>query len=158
MYESRYGDGIAYVGRATGNPTLWTRQWEHYTHLIGGQYTIPGQARRNDRKWGMGYNSKIAAEFQETVDTVFDEERFVELVRDAMQFARQVSIYLCKLPYEYVHAVERQLLYELQPFDTVRGTKTPPPQLLPLVHMTPAWLTDAVRLKIRATVKFAEPH
>jgi len=127
-------DRILYVGRATGAPDLWNRQWSHYVSYIAGHYQLPEIARPGRGSWEMNPCNRAVLE------TVFDEASYVQLVRDGFAYASRISVYLCPLSVDVVRRVERQLLYELQPSGTKPGTRTPPEECLKLVHHRVGWL------------------
>ena len=89
------------------------------------------------------------------IETVFDEEKFVELVRAGFRFSSEIRIYLCPLDSNDLAQIERQLIFELQPLDTTRGTKYAPQPFLDLVHHNAKWASAVVRQQIRSTVRFA---
>jgi hypothetical protein len=144
--NSRLARGVCYVGRATGAPDLWTRHWQHYTALIAGHYLVPAAARSDARDWGMDYKSSSVAEI------LFDEEQYVQLVRDCFAYAKQFSVFLCPLHPSLVKAIERQLLFDLQPFDTKWGTRSPPEVPVELKHETPNWMSEHIPEEVRSRV------
>lgn len=137
---------LSYVGRATGAPDLWTRQWQHYTFLIAGHYEIPDRARPGKGRWGMSYD-------EVTAKTLFDVESYIQLVRECHAHAEHQRVYLCPLDTTLVRAVERQLIYELQRGSASRGAATPPPRFLPLLHRNATWFSICARDGIRDSVR-----
>ena len=144
----RQPEKICNVGRATGSPTLWSRQWAHYCALISGHYLLPEGAGPCGAKWAMDYRSAAVAK------VVFDEVKYVELVHLCFSYAQQIRIHLCPVERDFVKAVERQLLFELQPLDTTWGTKTRPRDALDLSHESAAWLTTSTQAQIDKSVRF----
>ena len=121
------GGQAAYVGKASGEPSLWIRQYQHYVNTIGGLCVIPDGA--GGYQWMPGYKSSIAQQ------TVVDEDKFVALVRRAFDYAKTVRVHLCALKSaDDAKSVERELLYVLRPADTDWGKVSPPAERLALVH------------------------
>ena len=150
IVENESRDVLTYVGKASGSPTLWYRQADHYFHIISGYYKIPAQYRVCKQPWGLDYNKP------ESFDVLFDLERYQQLVREAFASASQMRIFLCPCDLD-VKVVERNLLYDLCPTDTTMGTKTEPPQPMAFVHQDAKWATKSVREQIRDYVQFAPP-
>lgn len=140
---------ICYVGRATGAPDLWIRHWAHYISLIAGHYQLPGVAGPDGTPWEMApANPAVIA-------TVFEEDKYLALVRAGFAYAKHLRLFLCPLNAELVRMVERQLLYELQPVGTTWGRKTAPITLLSLIHESASWLTPSTKTQIATSVEFA---
>jgi hypothetical protein len=135
-----HGDVLNYVGKAGGRPTLYARQVQHYVHLIGGLYTIPGEFRHSGEDWIPDWRkSDVSA-------ILLNPERFHELVGEAFGCARSYSIHLARLDgSEEAKAVERQLLFDLQPTGTSRGTGSPPDAPVEIVHADATWATEQIR-------------
>ena len=117
----------AYVGKASGAPDLWLRQYTHYVNYIGGLYLIPNLGEEsNGYVWEPG---------PDKVKTVFNRDQFHKTVDLAFDYVPKVEIHLC--PLENANAaklIERELLWALDPLDTTRGTKTPPKDTHEFVH------------------------
>ncbi len=140
---------LCYVGKASGNPTLWIRQWQHYTAMIGAQYQLPGIEEAKALPWGMTYTDP------NVVETVFNYDRYIALVKRAFDFAARIRIWLCPLDDpEATKTIERQLIYQFQPDPTMRGTKYPPATLQRIVHRHAGWLNDAIKAQFLGDVHF----
>lgn len=115
----------AYVGKATGKPDLWLRQYQHYVNCIGGLSLVPAAVGRGEPyAWTPGYkNDGIPS-------AILDREVVRQTVDAAFDYASKVVIYLCPLETaEAAKIAERELLWALQPLDTDSGTKSPPPSV-----------------------------
>lgn len=139
---------ISYVGKASGQPSLWARQTEHYLRMIGGGYKIPAERRSTNTDWEIDFSNP------EVLDVLFDLTNYQDLVKDAFQHAAAVNIFLCKLEKTPVNDAERNLLYDLQPVDTSWGTKSEPSRPLSIVHKNAEWATEPIRKQIREHVVF----
>lgn len=124
------GERAAYVGKASGAPSLWRRQYDHYVHYIGGLYVIPESTQHeNSYTWTPGPDN------EKTRSTVFCREAFHEIVDLAFDYVQTVTIHLCKLPTAgEAKIVERRLLWDLEPIDTTAGTKTRPKDVRECFH------------------------
>src|SRR4029077_17662876 len=49
--QVRQPERISYVGKASGEPDLWTRQWQHYIAYIAGHYQLPAGAGPDGTAW-----------------------------------------------------------------------------------------------------------
>lgn len=148
--DPRAAKQLCYVGRAMGKTTLWIRQWEHYTALIGAQYQLPAIPEANELAWGMKYSDP------NVVATVFDYQRYIALVRRGFDYAERIRIWLCRLKDpEVAKTIERQLIWQFQPDDTMRGTKYPPVTLRSIIHVKAGWLNASIRAQIKDGVEFA---
>lgn len=121
---------VAYVGKTEGSPSLWMRQFQHYVNTIGGLYLIPSVSKDGDYVWRPG------PDVQETIEAVLDPDKYRRVAELAFEYVQHVRIHLCPLPdTESAKRVERELIYWLQPLDTVRGTKSAPDSTISLVHL-----------------------
>jgi hypothetical protein len=143
------GETIYYVGKATGAPSLFKRQLEHYQHYICGAFDIPAEVRRSGTYWRLNLNEFGVAE------TITDREKLLELVEDGFEYASSFKIFLAEAPRERVGVIEKNLLYDLQPVGNTRGMKKQPTEEINIVHENARWATDEVREKIKASVHFA---
>lgn len=138
---------LSYVGRATGSPTLLDRMRTHYLLQIGVSYRIrtpfiPQKyvvARSPDR-WVIDWAN------QACLSALADEEQVVDLVRGGFRFADTAMVFAAKVDKAKVKAVERQLLWDLQPEDTIWGKGSrPTPRVVEIHHRNAGWATEAVR-------------
>lgn len=120
----------AYVGKASGAPDLWLRQYTHYVHYIGGLYLIPSvEVEAGAYAWEPGPGKT------KTVEAVFNRALFHQIVDLAFDYVPRVAIHLCPVETAAVaKLVERELLWALSPLDTTRGTKSPPEVAYKFVH------------------------
>lgn len=140
---------LCYVGRAMGNPDLWTRQWQHYTFLLGCQYHLPACAETNAGEWGMDYVHPL------TVETVFDFTKYCAVVKRAFDYAARVKIWLCPLKSALAaKSAERQLIYHFQPDEKMRGVKNPPSSLCQIEHWSARWATDDIQRQFKKEMEF----
>lgn len=117
-----------YIGKATGSPSLWLRQFHHYISLIGGLYTVPMQFTNNGADWVCDYNN------DEVLGILFNEQKFKEVISYGFRYAAAIQIYLAKLSASKVNVVERNLLYYLKPSTTNWGTQSEPKERVRLIH------------------------
>lgn len=117
-----------YIGKATGSPSLWLRQFHHYISLIGGLYTVPMQFTNNGADWVCDYNN------DEVLGILFNEQKFKEVISYGFRYAAAIQIYLGKLPASKASVVERNLLYYLKPSTTNWGTQSEPKERVRLIH------------------------
>lgn len=152
--EGHPQDVISYVGKASGAPTLWQRQAEHYLLLVAGYYRLPKAWSPPEWK---SKNCSWAANFSdpEVLDVLFDQTRYLNLVKHAFEYASQVSVHLCPCDAALVMNIERNLLYDLCPKDTTRGTKSEPSCRMQIEHTNANWATPAIRQQIRDHVKIS---
>ena len=125
------GDGreiCAYVGKASGSPTLFQRHVQHYMGYIGGTYSIPGEYRRSGKPWALDVRDEAV------VSTLLNKEQFVLLIEEAFEYTQKLKIFLACTPPESVSVIERNLLYQLRPTRTTWGTLTAPGQPLEISH------------------------
>jgi hypothetical protein len=143
------GEYLAYVGCATAKTTVWKRIIDHYINLVSGRYIIPKEFRESNDQWSIDWDDA------EVRSVLSDSEKFVEIVRQGFRVAGASTISAAPLPASLVdaHAVERQLLWDLQPFETTSGTRTAPINSLQFLHRGPSWCTDPVRQKIRIRIQ-----
>jgi len=140
---------LSYVGRATGRPTLWKRQMQHYASMVGGLYTIPKEFRADGTTWVPDWTK------QETACTLLDRAKFAAVIDDAFRYAGACQVYLWAVPPGTdVRIVERNLLYDFQPTGTDWGKGFSPGTRLMLCHRAPIWLTPEVRAQVRSGVLF----
>lgn len=142
LWLEDYGDDsrISYVGRATGKPTLARRQMQHYAYTVSGLYSIPREFRRNRTEWIPDWTKPDVA------GVLLDKEKYLELIDDAFRYSSIIDVYLFRaLNGENVHALERILLYSLQPTGTKWGTLTKPNPELKLIHRAPEALAAVMR-------------
>lgn len=132
---------ISYVGKSQN---LWIRQWEHYRLQIGGLYTIPKGFREGDKEWWPSWKDKGEPTREEYMDNIFNLEQIQEIVKDGYALSQTYRVYLCSIIKEeektIINNIERNLLYDLQPEDTIWGTGSPPKEKLDLVHENAEWL------------------
>lgn len=117
---------VWYVGKTSGQPSLYKRQFHHYLSLIGGQYVIP-QRQSNGEKWECTY---------EELDILLDKNRYMELVADSFEFVSCLYIYVAPLNNENkvpLRVVETNLLFDLNPKGTWKP-KTEPEPCVKFVH------------------------
>lgn len=143
------GETIYYVGKATGAPSLFKRQLEHYQHYICGAYDIPAQVRSSRTYWRLDFKAPGVAE------AITDREKLFQLVEDGFRYASSFKIFLAEAPRERVGVIEANLLYSLEPVGNTRGKYTKPAEEIEIIHENAAWATDAVRNKIKRPVRFA---
>lgn len=126
---------ISYVGKATKSTTLWRRHLQHYSALIGGIYNIP----KEFCSWGSAWVPD--KQKRETVEMVLDRERFKEVVDAGFNRAAATEIYFCRLSENEpgLVKIERQLLYELKPTGTKRGTISPTKNSFSIIHENTPW-------------------
>jgi len=141
---------LYYVGRASGKPNLWQRQWQHYKNYIGGIYDIPGEFRKSGEYWSNDVNDKAR-------NVILDKRKFLELVSEAFDFTKYLKIFLCPLKEEdpqHIKIVERNLLYDLQPTGTTGGKESEPSNRLKISHRNATWATEEIRRKLKERVVF----
>ncbi|MFA6224069.1 MAG: hypothetical protein WC647_17345 [Desulfomonilaceae bacterium] len=128
LWEMASAEAPQYIGKATGRPGLWLRQFHHYISLIGGHYTVPPQFTNNGKEWICDY------EKNEVLEILFNEQKFKEVISYGFRYAAAIKIFLAKLSQEKVNIVERNLLHDLKPSTTFWGTQTVPKELVKIVH------------------------
>jgi hypothetical protein len=120
---------IAYVGKASGSPDLYQRQFQHYVSQIGGHYVIPTAYRsKKEKDWSCDRNNP------EVLDIIFDKEKFIEIVSDGFSYINHLEIFLAPVSSNLVNIVERNLLFDLKPIRTKWGTKTEPSERIKIEH------------------------
>lgn len=129
-YEiNEHNKKLAYVGKASGKPTLYERNFQHYINQIGGQYFIPEFFRKNsDKSWVLDVNDPTCR------SSVLNMNIYHSIVIDSFNYICNISIYLCILHSNDVNLVERNLLYKLQPLRTKWGTKTEPSEKIKITN------------------------
>ena len=128
----------SYVGKASGSPSLWTRQFQHFKFFRGGLYTIP------EEHFDRGEWRAIPEEH--IFKALFDPFRFHDIVNQSFEYMEKLKIYLAPVGEEVSNTelkmIERNLTYTLQPIDKYTpGKKTPPneEQILQIVHTGADW-------------------
>lgn len=111
---------LSYVGKASGKPTMYARQLEHYARTVAGLYMIPHEFCENGTKWAVDWENP------ESVCVLLDEERFIKMVRNGFRLAAATNVYLAPYRGSDLAIIERNLLYTLQPTGTDKGTRSPP--------------------------------
>jgi hypothetical protein len=119
---------VHYVGKATGSPSLWLRQCDHYIYQIGGRYLIPAEFTSNSKEWRCDFKDP------EVIETLFDEIAFKKVVSDGFNYSKLIRIYFAKIDPGKVGVVERNLLYDLRPPYTKPGTKSEPKDRVKILH------------------------
>ena len=148
---------LSYVGKATGSPTILARMRTHYLLYIGVGYSIPlpfvpqeyvvNSARK---RWEVDWSSAVC------VNALADEERVVELARCGFRFVDAITVHVADVERLHVKAVERQLLWDLQPRGTTGGTMTAPaPRQVDIWHKNVAWATEAMRQEFKSPLRVA---
>ncbi len=122
---------ICYVGRSKSS--LVARQREHYLHQLSMEYSLPASARESRQKWECYW------QLPAVLATVLDKQKVVEHIKEAFEYVHGVEVYLAVLDAADVERVERQLLWELQPSGTRRGTGTAPSEHTPITHSGSDW-------------------
>ncbi len=121
-------EGIAYIGKAGGSPTLFKRHLQHYMGYLGGTYSIPKEFRRSSKEWVLNLKK------DEVVSTIFDLSKFKGLVEEGFEYTKHLSIYMAKAPKEKTADIERNLLYSINPTRTQWGTKSKPDVAISINH------------------------
>lgn len=138
---------ISYIGKATGRPTIVQRQLQHFVSTVGGQNQIPEWARSCGTRWECALTSP------QVIDILFDKTRMLELVGEAYDYILSFQIHIALPPANAdLHTLERNVIWELRPFDNTAGTKTPPSVRLPLRHHNAHWWTPVVMEQARPDV------
>lgn len=128
---------LSYIGKATRSTTLWGRHLQHYASLVGGLYNIPGEFTDSKEDWIPDWSKETVA------TTMLDMNRFMKVVEAGFARAEVTEIYLCPLPESVnLEHVERQLLYDLKPTGTKKGTISPPKLIVKLEHSNTPWKTS----------------
>lgn len=125
---NQVGKRLSYVGKASGKPTLYARQLQHYAYTVGGLYMIPREYRDERTKWAVDWKRP------ECVSVMLDEEQFIRVVRDGFRLAAATAVYLAPYRDGDLGVLEANLLYALQPTGTDRGTRYPPKTRLEVLH------------------------
>lgn len=114
---------VDYIGKSKSS--VLRRQIEHFTNWIGGRYTIPFYCRECKKT--------IIPDLKngEYADLVLDKTKFINHVSECFDSAANIDVYFAVIVEQNgeklknaVNAMERKLLYDLQPFTTDRGTYT----------------------------------
>ncbi len=148
LYDERYRSGVylwthlidrkeevAYVGKATGNPTLWRRQVEHYVQQVGGRYALPKGLFDMDDK---GFEPKIFTD-QRVRDIYLDESKHRQLLEASRRYVATVGVHFAPADTELLSQIERVLLYHLVPTMTTWGTKSEPATKLIIENINAPW-------------------
>lgn len=117
-----------YIGRALGSPDLVTRQQQHYLDMISGRSMIPAEYRSSNRLWTPGEDGVFA-------DVVLDNEAYKNLVDDAFNYLNSINVRLCRLPdkdRETIAQIEKNLIYQHQPWCNTQGKYTKPDTVIEL--------------------------
>lgn len=135
---------LAYVGRATLATRVLKRFRDHYLNQISGHYWIP-EAFRSGDEWSVDWNSPPK------VDVLADQSQFIKLVEQGFDVARASRMTASLLDPQLidVRAIERQLLWDLQPSDTSWGCRSMPSSPIRLNLGNAPWATDAVKRNIQ---------
>ncbi len=142
--DRRDPEQICYVGKATGSPNLWLRQFDHYVSIIGGRSLIPDSHQGRDPIW------EIDRDSDQALETMLDKERYCSVVRKGFAYSRQLAVCLCSLPDASsvdLRVLENNLLYDLRPRDTRYPARQPNPRLT-LVHANAVWATPSVLAQV----------
>ena len=148
LWVERKHNRLCYVGRSLSN--ILKRQKDHNTKLVGGLYTIPKEYRRSEtRDWIPNQN--------ENADILFDQDKFVDLITDAFSYRDDIDIYLCPVTEskEMLKALERNLLFDLQPYGTKPGRFSPPNPKIEIVHKNAGW-KETVDKAYRCNITLSE--
>lgn len=138
------GKRLSYVGKASGKPTLYARQLQHYAFTVGGLYMIPGELRKDRTKWAVDWAKP------ECVAVMLDEEQFIGVVRDGFRLAAASAVYLAPYRGDDLGVIESNLLYALQPTGTDRGTKYPPKTRVEIRHTkATSWICPDTRRQFK---------
>lgn len=125
---------IAYIGKASGKPSLTARQKEHVARQLGLQYSIPSEFRKTKLAWipstGIDYK-----------ETLLDSHKFLATHEESRNYLSALTSYTCPLKVDQaqIRKVERTLLWQLQPRGTRVGTRSPPADQLSIVHAGSPW-------------------
>jgi hypothetical protein len=131
---------LNYVGKASGSPTLYHRQLQHYQYFIGGLYTIPNEFRKCGKDWVPDWNK------EEVYSVLLDKSKFLDVVNEAFDCINAYSVHMAKLATAgEAKAIERQLLFDLKPTGTKWGCSTPPAVPIKIVHSNATWATEQIR-------------
>jgi len=119
---------IAYIGKAGGSPSLFSRHVQHYMGYVGGSYSIPAEFRSEGSEWSLNVQNPAV------LDTIFDLERLKRVIEEGFAYVRKLSIYLAKVAASDTRTVERTLLFTLKPVRTKWGTLSRPSETLNIIH------------------------
>lgn len=118
---------VAYVGKASGHPDLWRRNYTHFLNLIGGLSLIPTLDSDSYAYDWLPNPKEENPNKEEYFSTLLDQGRFTEIIGKAYRYSEMIMLHFCPLKsQEDAKLVERELLFALEPLDTDRGTKSPP--------------------------------
>ncbi|MFH1862521.1 MAG: hypothetical protein ABH878_06865, partial [bacterium] len=111
-----------------------------------------GEFRKLGEYWSYGFKESVKK--IEVIKTIRNEEKFIELVKDAFEFTKHIEIYLCPIEGNdmNVRLIERNLLFDLKPEGTIPGTKSEPSERCLIVHKNAKWASEQVRGQIRKEV------
>jgi len=127
----KWHDGSMVLGYVGESLSILKRQKEHYIHMISGQYMIPGEFRTTNADWSSN------AEVPETNRVLTDRDAYLVLVKDAFAYAKSCWTYFFPVAKEVRKDLELNLLRQLQPRMTRRGTKSEPANKIELGHLVP---------------------
>lgn len=119
---------IAYIGKAGGSPSLFSRHVQHYMGYVGGSYSIPAEFRAKVSEWSLDIQNAAV------LDTILDVERLKRVIEDGFAYVRKLSIYLAQVAASDTRTVERTLLFTLKPIRTKWGTLSRPSETLNIIH------------------------
>ena len=133
LWEEPTSDGfsVIYVGKAND---LWYRQLEHYWTQLGGAYLLPGKYRDCGKDWTLEFSSP------EALEILLNLESFQKLVSENFAYIHNLNIYLA--PCESNALVERNLIFQLQPYGNKRGKKTRPLHEVSFLHRNARWIEN----------------
>jgi hypothetical protein len=142
----QHHDGLEelnYVGKASGSPTLYKRQLEHFRDCIGGRHHLPKPFRPIGTAWIPDPTT------QACYSVLLDPTRFHGLIDDAYVMIDTFKVYLARTavfpdPKKSAKLIERQLLFDLQPVGTGWGLGSPPSELVEIIHHNATWLTEPI--------------
>lgn len=110
---------IAYIGKASGAPSLFQRHVQHYMGYIGRTYSIPAEFRKSRTPWALDTSKP------EVMRALLDKEQFLLVVADAYEYIKHLRIFFARVDAADTALLERQLLYMLKPIRTTWGTLSP---------------------------------
>ena len=153
IHTTMYPDGtekLTYVGKATGSPSLFIRQQQHYASLIGGLYQIPKEFRTSDIDWIPNW------EKHEAEKILTNKDAFKVLIDECYNYAQARNVFLAVNKWGYsVKEIERNLLYDLNPIGTNYGTKTRTNNPIDIIHVNALWKNEHISKQIKRYCMFA---
>ncbi len=130
---------LEYAGKASGSPSLFARQIEHYHAYLGARYVVPlWAAQEYGREWGSALHDP------KVIEILFDKQKIMRVISDAFEYAHTLDFYFA--PYkgpQPLTVVERNLIWDLQPRGNSQGRRTLPGQPLDLLHKNATWRAAA---------------